>query len=59
MLETEDFRDRNGETVRLSSHFNHVYSNGQGEYILSNDALSHPAVELGQDWQAITPIGRR
>ena len=58
ILETEDFRDRNGDTVRLSSHFNHVYSNGQGEYILSNDA-SHPAVALGQDWQAITPIGRR
>lgn len=59
ILETEDFRDRNGETVRLSSHYNHVYSNGQGEYILSNDPSSHPAVELGQDWQAITPIGRR
>lgn len=59
ILETEDFRDRNGETVRLSSHFNHVYSNGQGEYILRNDPMNHPAVELGGDWQAITPVGRR
>lgn len=59
VLETEDYRDRNGETVRLSNHYNHVYSNGNGEYVFSNDPSDHPAVALGQDWQAIAPVGRR
>jgi hypothetical protein len=59
VLESQDYRDRNGDTVRLSSNYNHVYSNGNGEYVCSNDPSDNPAVALGQDWQAITPVGRR
>lgn len=59
VLGSEEYRDRNGDAVRLSSGYEHVYSNGQGEYILTNDAIGHPATDLGRDWQAITPIGRR
>lgn len=31
-----------GTAVQLPSHYSHVYSNGNGEYILTNDSLYNP-----------------
>lgn len=34
--EATDYQDRNGQTVELPFHYKHVFSDGQGNYLLSN-----------------------
>lgn len=47
-----------GGTVKLPSFYDHVFSDGQGRYLLSNDALYQPGTDptVNQsDWQRIEP----
>lgn len=45
--------------VQLPSGYDHVYSNGADEYILTNDALFDPAVELTEgNWTAMKSARR-
>jgi hypothetical protein len=38
IYETDDFRDTNGQTVNLPMHYRHVFSDGNGNYVLSNSS---------------------
>lgn len=58
VLDVQDYKDANGETVQLSGGYNHVFSNRNGEYIQTNDPSYDPAVATGGNWQAITAIPR-
>jgi len=47
-----------GQTVRLPSFYDHVYTDGNGTYILGNDALYNPNTDASVnrvDWQRIEP----
>jgi len=47
-----------GETVRLPSFYDHVYTDGKGTYILNNDAFYNPNRDSSVnnvDWQRIEP----
>jgi hypothetical protein len=50
--ETDDFRDTNGNIVNLPMHYNHVFSDGKGNYVLSNNSKDKP----GGLWKSIKPI---
>ena len=53
----QTYRDPlSGQDVQLSAGYSHVFSNGRGEYILSNDALFNPSVTLRERWEAIGPM---
>ncbi len=43
--EVETFGGSGGESVQLPSGYDHVYSNGGGEYLLTNDALFDPNID--------------
>lgn len=57
-LDVQDYKDSNGDTVQLSGGYNHVFSNGNGDYIQTNDPSYDPAVATGKAWQPITAIPR-
>ncbi|MCH6258576.1 hypothetical protein MLD52_18595 [Puniceicoccaceae bacterium K14] len=47
-----------GDTVRLPSFYDHVYTDGNGGYILNNDALYNPNLDSSvnsQNWSRISP----
>lgn len=47
-----------GQTVKLPSFYEHVYTDGNGRYILNNDSLYDPNTDPGvnqQSWQRIEP----
>ncbi len=49
------------ETVHLPSSYDNVYANGQGEFLLTNDALFQPGVDLeydGSNWTKMSVAGR-
>lgn len=50
--ETDDFRDTTGSIVNLPMHYNHVFSDGKGNYVLSNNSGDRP----GQQWKQIRPM---
>jgi hypothetical protein len=52
IYETDDFRDTGGEIVNLPMHYQHVYSDGKGNYVLTNNTQNKP----GETWNEITPI---
>ena len=39
------------EKIELTSGYEQYWSNGRGEYILSNDANFNPSVALKEDWR--------
>lgn len=45
--EVDEWTDTDGGTVELDQNWDHAWSNGQGEYLLSNDANWEPNVSLG------------
>lgn len=49
--EVEDFRDVDGSRVELTIHHKYVFSDGQGNYILTNDYNNRP----GGNYQEIHP----
>jgi hypothetical protein len=49
---TDDFRDTNGDIVNLPMHYNHVFSDGKGNYVLSNSSQDKP----GSAWKPIRPM---
>ncbi len=47
-----------GQTVKLPSFYDHVYTDGNGRYLLNNDSLYDPNTDPGmnqQSWQRIEP----
>lgn len=58
--EVDDFNDpERGGTVQLPHHYDHVYSNGKGDYLLTNDSLFNPNTDpvFKQDrWNTIEPV---
>jgi hypothetical protein len=52
IYETDDFKDTNGNIVNLPMHYNHVFSDGKGNYVLSNNSQDKP----GALWKPIRPI---
>jgi hypothetical protein len=55
----ETFVDRiSGERVELTGGYRQAWSNGRGEYILSNDPNFNPGVTFREDWQEMPRVGR-
>jgi len=52
IYETDDFKDTNGNIVNLPMHYHHVFSDGKGNYVLSNNSHDKP----GALWEPIRPI---
>ena len=52
IYETDDFKDTNGDIVNLPMHYHHVFSDGKGNYVLSNNSHDKP----GELWEPIQPI---
>lgn len=49
------------ESVQLPSSYENVYTNGQGEFLLTNDSLFQPGVDLeydGSNWTKMSAAGR-
>jgi hypothetical protein len=60
--EVEDFTGPNDTTpVQLPHYYDHVYSNGAGDYILTNDSLYNPNTDPAvnnRNWDAMKPAGK-
>ncbi|CAN5433885.1 hypothetical protein BH09PLA1_BH09PLA1_12650 [soil metagenome] len=60
--EVEDFTGPNDTTpVQLPHYYDHVYSNGAGDYILTNDSLYNPNTDPNvnnRSWDAMKPVGK-
>jgi hypothetical protein len=52
IYETDDFRDTSGDIVNLPMHYQHVYSDGKGNYVLTNNSQNKP----GELWNEIETI---
>jgi hypothetical protein len=52
IYETDDFTDTDGNVVNLPMHYRHVFSDGKGNYVLSNNSQDKP----GELWTPIEPI---
>lgn len=37
--DVDDYKTPDGSTIALPAHYDHVYTNGQGNYVLTNDAF--------------------
>lgn len=51
IYEVEDFRDTDGMGVKLPIHYKNYYSDGNGNYIMTNSTN----VEPGSDWTKLEP----
>jgi len=49
LYERDDYQDTNGSIVNLPMHYSHVFSNGSGGYVLTNNSLDKP----GEGWTEI------
>lgn len=52
IYETSDYRDSTGDIVNLPMHYHHVFSDGKGNYVLSNNSQDKP----GELWNEIKPM---
>jgi len=52
IYETSDYRDTTGQIVNLPMHYHHVFSDGKGNYVLSNNSQDKP----GELWTPIEPM---
>jgi hypothetical protein len=52
IYETSDYKDANGDIVNLPMHYNNVFSDGKGNYVLSNNSQDRPS----SGWKAIRPM---
>ncbi len=56
MNDTQEYHDPStGRTVTGSNQYNHVYSNGQGEYIYSDSPSYNPNASQNGNWQEMKP----
>jgi len=56
MNDTQEYHDpATGQTVLGSNQYNHVYSNGQGEYIYSDSPTYDPNATQRGNWQEMKP----
>jgi hypothetical protein len=52
IYETSDYKDADGQIANLPMHYHHVFSDGKGNYVLSNNSNDKP----GELWTAIQPM---
>jgi hypothetical protein len=53
----ETFRNPGtGETVELSNRYGNAWSNGKGEYLLTDSPSFDPNVVLKENWTQLTPV---
>jgi len=52
LYETDDVRDTSGNIVNLPMHYQHVFSDGKGNYVLSNNSRDKP----GAQWSSVRPM---
>ncbi len=52
IYERSDYKDTDGNVVNLPMHYKNVFSDGKGNYVLSNNSLDKP----GELWTPIEPI---
>ena len=53
----QDYRDpRSGQVVQLSNQYGHAWSNGSGEYVLSDQAGFNPNSALKGNWTELQPV---
>jgi hypothetical protein len=43
--------------VQLPAHYNHVWANSLGGYVLTNSPSYNPNQHSGQNWVQLTPVG--
>jgi hypothetical protein len=56
MTDAQEYQDpATGRTVLGSNRYNHVYSNGQGEYLYSDSPIDDPNAAQGGHWQEMKP----
>ncbi len=56
MNDTQEYHDpATGRTVLGSNQYNHVFSNGQGEYIYTDSPSYNPSATQRGNWQEMTP----
>ncbi len=53
--DVDDFQDVDGSSVKLPSLYSYVYSNGQGEYVLTNEPTFDPNDGASERWERIDP----
>ena len=51
ILDRQDFKSANGTVVTMPSAYSHAWSNGSGEYVLTNDPTYDPRGTGAGDWQ--------
>ncbi len=56
MRGVDDFKLPDGTTRQLDSSYDHVYTNGNDQFIFTNDSLYQPNVGSTQDWTKLKPI---
>ena len=52
IYEVDDFRDTDGTPVKLPIHYKNYYSDGKGNYVMTNSTLHEP----GSDFTQIGPV---
>ena len=52
LRDVDDYRMPDGSTVQLPSNYSHIYTNGQGQVILTNDASFDPSSTPG-NWSQV------
>ena len=52
--EVETWKDSSGSPVELSAGYSHGWSRPDGSYILTNNSLFDPAVELQENWSRMS-----
>ncbi|MBL0356076.1 MAG: hypothetical protein IPP72_03945 [Chitinophagaceae bacterium] len=49
----ENYTDESGNTIELTSGYNHAWSKGDGSYLLSNNPAFDPNVTFNEDWKRL------
>lgn len=52
VYEKTDYQDVDGSKVRLPSHYHHVYTDGKGNYVLTNNTQHKP----GETWTELNSV---
>ncbi len=52
IYEVEPFRDADGLPVKLPIHYQNYYSDGKGNYVMTNSTMDEP----GSEWTKLEPM---
>ena len=51
----QEYQNPDGTSVELPLDYSHAWSNGNGDYVVTNDALYNPNSNRQGSWQQLTP----